>query len=227
MQLNNELVSIMQGREVIYAYLSDIYLYIADKKHIRLLKDILSALKEIFADNEREQSYIEQIEKYINSYINEENYDDLLDNLNHSYTRLYCLGNGVPLSESVYISPLHLTRQEAESEVSHIYNLCNFDMKHTSNEPADHISYELMFMSYLSKGVSKHIIKCNTSEASKLITLQQEFLNNHILKWIDEMCILTNKYKEAKDFYYPLTEILRSYLKADIHYLGTLELNKH
>lgn len=213
----------MQGREVIYAFFSDIFLFLADDKHIMLLKEILPALKEICQGSSEVKESIELLENYTDKYIKAENKQELLDNLNLSYTRLYCLGNGVPLSESVYVSPIHLTRQETEIEAGKIYRLCNFDMKHNANEPQDHLSYELMFMSYLSKGISKHLSANNIQEASKLTALQKEFLSNHILNWIDEMCMMTKKIAESHEFYYPLTEILKSYLKADKEYLETLE----
>lgn len=218
-----EIISSMQGREVIYAFFSDIFLFLADDKHIMLLKEILPALKEICQGSSEVKESIELLENYTDKYIKAENKQELLDNLNLSYTRLYCLGNGVPLSESVYVSPIHLTRQETEIEAGKIYRLCNFDMKHNANEPQDHLSYELMFMSYLSKGISKHLSANNIQEASKLTALQKEFLSNHILNWIDEMCMMTKKIAESHEFYYPLTEILKSYLKADKEYLETLE----
>ena len=219
-----EIISSMQGREVIYAFFSDIFLFLADNKHILLLKEILPVLKEICSGSELElHKSIELLEQYTDKYINEENKQELLDNLNLSYTRLYCLGNGVPLSESVYVSPIHLTRQESEIEAGRIYRLCNFDMRHNANEPHDHLSYELMFMSYLSKGISKHLADNNIHEASKLTALQKEFLSNHILNWIDEMCMMTHKISESQEFYYPLTEVLKSYLKADKEYLETLK----
>lgn len=218
-----EIISSMQGREVIYAFFSDIFLFLADDKHIMLLKEILPALKEICQGSSEVKESIELLENYTDKYIKAENKQELLDNLNLSYTRLYCLGNGVPLSESVYVSPIHLTRQETEIEAGKIYRLCNFDMKHKANEPQDHLSYELMFMSYLSKGISKHLSANNIQEASKLTALQKEFLSNHILNWIEEMCMMTKKIAESHEFYYPLTEILKSYLKADKEYLETLE----
>ena len=198
-------------------------IFLADDKHVMLLKEILPALKEICQGSSEVKESIELLENYTDKYIKAENKQELLDNLNMSYTRLYCLGNGVPLSESVYVSPIHLTRQESEIEAGRIYRLCNFDMKHTSNEPQDHLSYELMFMSYLSKGISKHIANNNMLEVSKLTALQKEFLSNHILNWIDEMSMMTKKISESHEFYYPLTVVLKSYLKADKEYLETLE----
>lgn len=218
-----EIISSMQGREVIYAFFSDIFLFLADDKHVMLLKEILPALKEICQGSSEVEKSIELLDNYTDKYIKAENKQELLDNLNMSYTRLYCLGNGVPLSESVYVSPIHLTRQESEIEAGRIYKLCSFDMKHNANEPKDHLSYELMFMSYLSKGISKHLAVNNIQEASKLTALQKEFLNNHILNWIDEMSMLTKKISESYEFYYPLTVVLQSYLKADNEYLEILE----
>ena len=218
-----KIISSMQGREVIYAFFSDIFLFLADDKHVMLLKEILPALKEICQGSSEVKESIELLENYTDKYIKAENKQELLDNLNMSYTRLYCLGNGVPLSESVYVSPIHLTRQETEIEAGRIYKLCSFDMKHNANEPKDHLSYELMFMSYLSKGISKHIANNNMLEVSKLTALQKEFLSNHILNWIDEMSMMTKKISESHEFYYPLTVVLKSYLKADKEYLETLE----
>lgn len=220
-----DIIESMQGREVIYAYFSDVYLFLADEKHIKLLKEILPALKEILSDITSEDLLlsIKQLETYTEKYFSEPNKEDKLETLNRAYTRLYCLGKGVSLSESVYVSPIHLTRQESDIEVGRIYNKCKFDMKHTSNEPEDHISYELMFMSYLSKGISQHLLKENMEEASKLLNLQKEFLNNHLLVWIDGICKMTGKYEESLEYYYPLTILLKSYLKEDEKYLETLE----
>ena len=218
-----EIISSMQGREVIYAFFSDIFLYLADDKHIMLLKEILPALKEICSCEESAvTNSLTLLEKYLDNYIHAENKQELLDNLNLSYTRLYCLGNGVPLSESVYVSPIHLTRQETEIEAGKIYRLCNFDMKHNANEPQDHLSYELMFMSYLSKGTYQNIEKDNNAQAESLINLQKSFIKDHLLNWLGYFSSSIKKYKEGDRLYYPLSCFLLGFIEEDSAFLETL-----
>lgn len=218
-----EIISSMQGREVIYAFFSDIFLFLADDKHIMLLKEILPALKEICSCEESAvTNSLTLLEKYIDNYIHAENKQELLDNLNLSYTRLYCLGNGVPLSESVYVSPIHLTRQETEIEAGKIYRLCNFDMKHNANEPQDHLSYELMFMSYLSKGTYQNIEKDNNAQAESLINLQKSFIKDHLLNWLGYFSSSIKKYKEGDRLYYPLSCFLLGFIEEDSAFLETL-----
>ena len=217
-----EIISSMQGREVIYAFFSDIFLFLADDKHVMLLKEILLALKEICQGSSEVKESIELLENYTDKYIKAENKQELLDKLNLSYTRLYCLGNGVPLSESVYVSPIHLTRQETEIEAGRIYKLCSFDMKHNANEPKDHLSYELMFMSYLSKGTYQNIEKGDNTQAESLINLQKSFIKDHLLNWLGYFLSSVKKYKEGDRLYYPLSCLLLGFIEEDSAFLETL-----
>ena len=157
MQVNDEMISIMQGREVIYASMSELFLNLIEEKHLKMLEDLMPMYKEMAenSDNKDIRYGVEHLIDFIKVYqeSDKSHKKTLIDNLNREYSRLFCLGNAAAISESVYISPLHLTMQESEVEVSSIYKQCNFDMKHTSNEPQDHLSYELMFMSYISKGI--------------------------------------------------------------------------
>ena len=223
----NEIIEILKGREVIYAVCSDIYLFIPEEKYINALYTVIKSFKDITVNNENKVMVenLKKLEQTVEDYYNADkiNKQSILEELHKTYTRLFCLGNAVPLSESVFISPEHLTKQVSEDKVINLYMQCKFDMHHTANEPKDHLSYELMFMSYLSKGTYNHIINDNIMEASKLVNLQKYFLNNHLLNWISLFRAVLEKYNEKIDFYKPIIIFLENYLQADKEYLETLE----
>ena len=222
---HNEIIDIMHGREVIYASVSDLFLYMIEDKHIKMLYEILPSFKEISSENNDVNAVLGNLEKFILKYIQGSNSEkeSIIQELHRVYTRLFCMGKCVPISESVYLSPLHLTKQEAEIDVEEIYKLYGFNMNHTSNEPLDHLSYELMFMSYLAKGCAYHLSNNNIGMAEKLKALQKSFLQNHLLKWIEDFSRSIKQYEELDKFYYLLSAFLVDFLKTDEKYLETLE----
>lgn len=226
MQLNDEIVSSMQGREVIYASMSDLFLNLIEEKHFKMLEELMPLYQEMAKNSENKQikDGVLSLSKLTESYNNSSDADkqNLLEDIRREYSRLFCLGNAVSISESVYVSPLHLTMQEAELEVGRLYKQCNFDMKHTSNEPKDHLSYELMFMSYLSKGTYKHLNKNNYEQAESLITLQKSFIKDHILKWLSDFSLSISRFKEGDRFYYPLSSVLLGFVEEDNAFFETL-----
>ena len=46
------------------------------------------------------------------------------DKVLHDYTRIFCLSDSVPVAESIYLSPSHLTMQEETGKVYYIYKSC-------------------------------------------------------------------------------------------------------
>ena len=226
MQVNDEMISIMQGREVIYASMSELFLNLIEEKHLKMLEDLMPMYKEMAenSDNKDIRYGVEHLIDFIKVYqeSDKSHKKTLIDNLNREYSRLFCLGNAAAISESVYISPLHLTMQESEVEVSSIYKQCNFDMKHTSNETQDHLYYELMFMSYISKVIYKHLLNNNTAQAENLINLQKSFIKDHLLNWLSDFNKLIKRFKEGDRFYYPLSCLLLGFIEEDSAYLETL-----
>ena len=105
--------------------------------------------------------------------------------------------------------------QEETGKVFYIYKSCNFDMKHTSNEPLDHIAYELMFMSYLSKGIAQNIEKGNMEQVNNLMHLQKMFLDEHLLKWVEMFSKSVIGFAESVSFYAPVCYFMMGFLKDD------------
>lgn len=229
MQLNDKIISLMQGREVTYAAMSELFLSLIEIKQIKMLEDLMPIYEEMAEniDNKHIKYGVSHLSEFIKEYKNSDNTlrKNLLKDYSREYSRLFCLGNVAAISESVYVSPLHLTMQESELEVSKLYKKCNFDMKHNANEPQDHLSYELMFMSYLSKGTYQNIEKGNKKQAESLINLQKSFIKDHLLNWIDMFSSTIKKYKEGDRLYYPLSCLLLGYIEEDSAFIETLEKN--
>ena len=226
MQLNDEIISIMQGREVTYAAMSDLFLSLIETKQIQMLIDLMPMYEEMAenTDNQHIKYGVSCLSEVVNEYKNSNDTarKNLLVDYSREYSRLFCLGNAAAISESVYVSPLHLTMQEQELEVSKLYKACNFDMKHTANEPQDHLSYELMFMSYLSKGTYQNIEKGDNTQAESLINLQKSFIKDHLLNWLGYFSSSIKKYKEGDRLYYPLSCLLLGFIEEDSAFLETL-----
>ena len=226
MQLNDEIISIMQGREVTYAAMSDLFLSLIETKQIQMLIDLMPMYEEMAenTDNQHIKYGVSHLLEAVNEYKNSDDTarKNLLVDYSREYSRLFCLGNAAAISESVYVSPLHLTMQEQELEVSNLYKACNFDMKHTANEPQDHLSYELMFMSYLSKGTYQNIEKGDNTQAESLINLQKSFIKDHLLNWLGYFLSSVKKYKEGDRLYYPLSCLLLGFIEEDSAFLETL-----
>lgn len=222
----NEIVEYNKGREVIYACFSRIFINTLDDNAYKMLSDIMPFIETLKTDNKDDlliNDGVSALSKFIKEYnsLSAEHQEEFKNERIREYTRLFCLGNGVDLSESVYLSPSHLTQSEIESEVYHLYKKCNFEMDCKSNEPQDHLSYELMFMSFLSKNISKKY-KEDNDMAVKLLEIQKEFLEKHILKWIDLLIKRTIKFKESYTFYLPALYFIDGFIKADYEYLKSL-----
>lgn len=222
----NEIIEYNKGREVIYACFSRIFINTLTNNEYKMLSEIIPSIETFKTDNKDDlllNDGIAALSKFIKEYsvLSVKQQEDVKNKTALEYTRLFCLGNGVDLSESVYLSPSHLTGGEMESEVYHLYKKCNFEMNCKSNEPQDHLSYELMFMSFLSKNISKKYAS-DKEMAVKLLEVQKEFLEKHILKWIELLIKRTISFKESYTFYLPALYFIAGFIKTDYDYIGEL-----
>lgn len=218
-----EIIEYNKGREVIYSCFSRIFINTLNNAEYKMLAEIIPFLKTLKTDNKDDLQLndgISALNKFIEEYnlLKETEQEEFQNKTAREYTRLFCLGNGIDLSESVYLSPSHLTQTDIESEVYHLYKKYNFEMDCKSNEPQDHLSFELMFMSFLSKNISKQY-GIDSDNAAKLLEVQKEFLEKHMLKWIDLVIKRTIPFKESYSFYLPALYFTAGFIKADYEYI--------
>lgn len=221
--LDKNMEIIHKGREVCYSILSDMFLLVPDETTYEKAKVLTTFLDEIEISEDTVlydglQHLKEFLEKRKNMSAKER--EELHNRLLLDFSRLYCVGDSVAVSESVYFSPAHLTMQEITGELYYIYQTYGFDMKHSSNEPSDHIAYELMFMSFLSKGIAFGINSDKISEAEKLIDVQRDFIDKHLMRLAEKFTKATIEIPESIEFYGPIAYIMLGFIKSDREFLG-------
>ena len=218
------MIEALKGREVVYACLSRLFLEVPSESTYEMLKVLLPAMQQLAEDSQSElvKQGTEGISKLLTQRdaLNNDELESFDDRILREYTRVYCLTDSVPISESVYTSVDHLSMQDSAGKVQALYDACSFSMKHSSNEPPDHISYELMFMAYLSKGTWQHLEKGNMQEVEKLLSLQRHFINEHMLKWLDDFVKATVKFPESISLYAPAAYFMLGYIREDKELLG-------
>lgn len=210
------------GREVIYACLSNIFLDIPGDNFYNMLETFTDAVTPMKEDNKDIADSVSKLSDLIKAHKNLTDGERLTFDKDtvRAYTTTYCLTNSVPLFESVYTSPAGLTHQESTEQVLKLYRRYAFDMKHYSNEPADHISYELMFMAYLAKKTAKLISDKEFEKAGMLISAQKEFLNNHLLKWVVDFAESTEQKADAGKLYSPAARFMAAYINEDNEFIS-------
>lgn len=206
-----------KGREVIYAVLSNIFLNMPADELFANVEAVFSSFELEENTDKMMSDGLKAVQDFIKNRnaLSEEEKKQFDDKLLYDYTRLFCLSDSVPVAESIYLSPSHLTMQEETGKVFYIYKSCNFDMKHTSNEPLDHIAYELMFMSYISKGIAQNIEKGDMEQVNSLMHLQRMFLEEHLLKWVKMFSKSVIGFAESVRFYAPACYFMMGFLKDD------------
>ena len=217
MNLKIENIDMHKGREVIYAVLSNIFLNMPSDELFANVEAVFSLFELDDNADKMMADSLKAVQDFIKSRntLKVEEKKQFDDNVVLFYTRIFCLSDSVPVAESIYLSPSHLTMQEETGKVYYIYKSCNFDMKHTSNEPHDHISYELMFMSYLSKGIAQNIEKGDKKQVNSLLHLQKMFLEEHLLKWVEMFSKSVIGFVESVSFYAPACYFMMGFLKYD------------
>ncbi len=217
MNLKIENIDMHKGREVIYAVLSNMFLNMPSDELFANVEAVFSLFELDDNADKMMADSLKAVQDFIKSRntLKVEEKKQFDDKVLHDYTRIFCLSDSVPVAESIYLSPSHLTMQEETGKVYYIYKSCNFDMKHTSNEPHDHISYELMFMSYLSKGIAQNIEKGDKKQVNSLLHLQKMFLEEHLLKWVEMFSKSVIGFVESVSFYAPACYFMMGFLKYD------------
>lgn len=87
--------------------------------------------------------------------------------------------------ESVYTSQRGLLMQEAYAATRRAYREQGMRKSDTFAEPDDHIAVQLSFMAALCTRALEALEDCNEELVVAACKVQRDFLNTHILNWID------------------------------------------
>jgi len=132
------------------------------------------------------------------------------------YNRVF-LGMGPdPIApfESVYTSPERLLMQDARDKVLALYRQESLKRASEAFIPEDHISMEFEYMAHLCEVAAQASVEDDAAKTEEYLTKQRDFLHNHLLVWVFDMCIDMEK-RVKTDFYKAICSITRQQLEND------------
>lgn len=80
--------------------------------------------------------------------------------------------------------------------------------------PEDHISFELEFMMHMANKSVEALKGDDISEARRCVEVQRDFLNDHLLNWIDDFCNTVDRVCRTR-FYRGVAMMTNSFVKLD------------
>jgi TorA maturation chaperone TorD len=177
-----------------------------------------------FLPYQNDQTAIQEGIKAIDNYINQEDYSDILEQLNIEYTKMFVVpdnsSNTHPF-ESVQRHAGRVFSLDETLEVRKHYMKHGLLPERLNEEPDDHVALELQFMKILAE---KSFYAYENNEYKKLEELlddQIKFMEKHLLQWAPKFAGNVVKATNA-DFYRGVGLILGSYLQQDYNYLQEL-----
>lgn len=213
---STNLIQLMRQRQTIYAFLKRVYEKELSREFLRAMPPKMKPLLAL-ADslpNSESQDAVRQLVKFTNA-IPSQNIDELWTKLAADYARLFLSIHKTPAhpSESVYRDGVMM--QFSRDEVLSTYWSFGIDKKTEFTEPEDHIAIELGFMMFLSEKAHQALQKGRTTEASKYIQSQQDFLEQHLLKWVPKLVddIIT---AGRTQFYKSIALLTKEFLEMDV-----------
>jgi TorA maturation chaperone TorD len=140
----------------------------------------------------------------------------LLTDLASEYASLFLNVGSSPvyLVESVYLGKHHLLYEEPYFEVLEAYKTFGFEKSPEFKEPEDHLAVELEFMAKLIDLTMRSIDENNLEYAKGYLNLQKEFLDDHLIKWVPQLCQKLEEASSSK-FYKGLAKLLHGFIKVE------------
>jgi len=217
---NGELI-----RSVIYSVLSNGFNYpskelVEEMQNGNFLEILSHATFKLSINDIEIKHSLETINNYIETW-NGMNYENLLKELQVEYTRIFIGPMYVPCPpyESVYREGLVM--QKSTIEVIETYAEAGLEISTNYKDNPDHIGAELEFMHYLCKNSEEAINEDNIEKMLKFLTIQERFIRDHILIWINKFCddII---HTTTVDFYKGLAMVTKVYLKLELERVENL-----
>ena len=145
-------------------------------------------------------------------FLSEETYD----RLHWDYTRMFIGPYELPAPpwESAYLNEERLLFQEETLAVRRAYLKYALIAKDYGHEADDHLGLELDFMYQLSSLALQKIKDEDYGGLVEILLDQQNFLDEHLLKWVPSFCQKTGASARTK-FYQGMAKVLHGYLLID------------
>jgi TorA-specific chaperone len=155
---------------------------------------------------------------------------DLRLKLRVEFTNLFIAvgDDSVQLIESAYLNQ-ESSRYDKPAEDVHVaYQSLGFKKNAEFCESDDHLALEFEFMASLCNWTAQTLRDNDVENAIAYLSLQKEFLRDHILRWVPELC-RTLKSKAKSDFYRSIADLTAGFVDMDSampdHLTATLRAN--
>ncbi|MDY6821659.1 MAG: molecular chaperone TorD family protein [Deferribacterota bacterium] len=224
-----DIKAILNMRAQIYFLLSRLYEKEVDKELFYTLRNHLPLLEELSKSSE-DEAFIKGVGSLKNRLlnINNENLDEFIDELARIYAMLFLNVTASIVEvktinpyESVYLSEEGLMYQQETEDVLKFYINNKVITKKSFNEPDDHIAAELAFIGHLNEQAIRFLDENNYKEASDKIKTSKEFMEKHLLRWVNKLC-LDIRETDISNFYKPVADITLGFIRTDYKSLEDL-----
>ena len=220
----SELVSISLGREAIYSFLSRSFMDPVNGNYFQQIESFLALAENMKGSNEKLDAGLEMLKQTVekrNSLEGKELKEYDLDIL-REYTMLFCMGSTVPTSESVYVSPKHLTMQEPRDEMLALFREAGLGQNPKYNEPEDHIANEMSIMAWYCHRTAQSIMsagfaieKDDSRQIEENIDRQLHMHEAHFARWISRFAADIYKINRQAHFYDAVAMFMEGFLQED------------
>jgi len=138
------------------------------------------------------------------------------------YTRLFITAYPripAPPYASIYLEDDRLVWGNATVEALKIYREAGLEVSDDFRDVPDHIAAELEFVSYLISSQLEAREKGNNERLSKMLSIQERFLADHLLKWSIPFFDIVIE-STGSTFYRESSALARKFMKAEISRLS-------
>ena len=213
-----ELITLLEQRIGTYGFLSRLYFKEVDKPFLDQMHDALYPVET--GDPDMDTGYL-----YIATYLSNL-WSESVHELSIEFSRCF-FGDGIDAYsaaypyESVYTSERRLMMEKARSEVFKIYLDNGIAKTEAWKEGEDHIALEMEFERIICGRCVEALKANNEEEAYRLLTLQYDFLRNHLANWAPMMTRDLRKFATTK-LYQGLAYLTDGFLRTDLQFLKNL-----
>jgi anaerobic sulfite reductase subunit A len=194
---------VSRGRENFYAFLSRLFGKEVDEEALKMIiasqptVDFLASsqqTKELKDGNRLLRNFVDQAKS-----LNAREKQDLLTGLAAEYADLFLGLRSKPVlvCESAYLGEYRMYYGKPFSQVKDLYGRSGFEKRKNFLEPEDHVAVELDFMANLCRQTHLSLDEKNVQNAVHYLAMQKEFLMDHVLRWVPDLCETLKKTAES------------------------------
>ena len=216
----DEIEQINLVRGSIYSFLSRAFKSEIERDFLQRIFEAGPTIKRL-AESQEETDLTEgskRLERFIQQTkpLNDEERDTLMTELRVEFTNLF-LGIGddtVHLVESAYLGRKSMQYEKPAEDLLPAYESVGFKKDKEFFEPEDHLALEFEFMARLCNWCAQELGKSDVENAIAYLSLQKEFLRDHIARWVPKLCEHLRR-RAKSNFYSSLAYLTNGLIEMD------------